>query len=109
LPTYEFIDTKTGEEFEVFMKISEREEFLKENPHITPILTAPSIVTRVSTSNGSNNRVPDGFKEVLSKIGEAHPMSKVGGEYGDKSIKTIKTREVVRKHIDKITKRLDGK
>jgi hypothetical protein len=36
-------------------------------------------------------------------------MSKVGGEYGDKSIKTIKTREVVRKHIDKITKRLDGK
>jgi len=29
MPTYRFIDTETDEVFESFMKISEREEFLK--------------------------------------------------------------------------------
>lgn len=106
MPTYEFLDTETNEYFEVVMKISEREEFLQANPHVQPVLSAPNIVSGVSTSNGTGNRVPDGFKEVLSKIGEAHPNSKVGMEYGDKSIKAVKTREVVRKHIDKVTKRL---
>ena len=106
MPTYEFVDTKTGEEFEVFMKISEREEFLKENPHITPILTAPSIVTRVSTSNGSNNRVPDGFKEVLSKVAEKHPNSSVADKHGRRSAKEAKTREIVKKYTDKITKNI---
>ena len=65
------------------------------------------IVSGVSTS--TQNRVPDGFKEVLSKVGHHHPNSKVGNEYGDKSIKAVKTREIVRKHVDKITKRVEGK
>ena len=34
MPTYKFIDTKTSEVFESFMKISEREKYLLENPHI---------------------------------------------------------------------------
>lgn len=75
MPTYNFIDTVTGEEFESFMKIAEREEYLKENPHIQPVLTAPHIVSGV-VGIGSN-RVPNGFKEVLSKVAEAHPTSRV--------------------------------
>lgn len=107
MPTYEFLDTNTGEEFERFMSWSAREEFLKENPHLQPILSAPAIVSGVSGTAAS--RVPDGFKEVLSKIGEKHPNTKVGDQYGDKGIKATKTKEVVRKHVEKITKRLDGK
>lgn len=107
MPTYNFIDTETGEEFESFMKISEREEFLKENPHIQPVLTAPHIVSGV-VGIGSN-RVPNGFKEVLSKVAEAHPSSKVGQQYGQKSIKQVRSEQVVKKHVDRITKRLQGK
>ena len=107
MPTYDFLDTETGDKFEVFMKISEREDYLKNNPHITPVLSAPMIVSGVSSSK--QNRVPDGFKEVLSKVGHHHPNSKVGSEHGDKSIKAVKTREIVRKHVDKITKRVEGK
>jgi predicted RND superfamily exporter protein len=97
MPTYEFLNKETGEEFEVLMKISEREEYLKNNPHIQPILTAPSIVSGVSTSNA--NRVPDGFKEVLSKVAEKHPTSKVAERYGRKSIKQVKTEQIVKKHL----------
>lgn len=95
MPTYEFLNTETGEEFEVLMKISEREEYLKNNPHIQPILSAPALVTGVSTSN----KVPDGFKEVLSKVAEKHPTSKVAQRYGKKSIKQIKTEQIVKKHL----------
>lgn len=99
MPTYNFYDTETGEEFESFMSISARETFLKENPHIQPVVTAPAIVSGVSTSN----KVPDGFKDVLSKVAEAHPTSEVGRRYGRKSIKEVKTREIVKKHVKKLT------
>ena len=104
MPTYNFIDTETGEEFESFMKISEREEFLKVNPHIQPVITAPNIVSGV-VGVGSN-RVPNGFKEVLSKVAESHPTSRVGQEHGNKSIKQVKNEQLVKKHVDRITKRL---
>jgi len=107
MPTYNFIDTVTNEEFELFMKISEREEFLKENPNIQPVVSAPMIVSSV-TGMGSH-RVPDGFKEVLSKVAEKHPGSAIGERYGRKSIKEARTAEVVKKHVDRISKRLQNK
>jgi len=97
LPTYNFIDTETNEEFEVFMKISEREEFLKENPQVQPIVTAPAIIGGM----GTYQKVPDGFKEVLAKVGENHPDSKLGREYGNKTIAQVKARDIVDKYRNK--------
>ena len=57
MPTYEFLDTTTDEIFEQIMKISEREVFLLNNPHIQPVISAPMLVSSVSTTN----KVPDGF------------------------------------------------
>jgi hypothetical protein len=99
MPTYSFYNNQTGEQFDEMMKFSEREEYLKNNPHITQVLTAASIVSGVSTS--SQNRVPDGFKEVLSKVAEAHPNSSAGKRYGRKSIKEVKTKQIVDKHLGK--------
>ena len=96
MPTYNFLNIDTGEEFESFMKISEREEYLKSNPNIQSVMTAPAIVSGVSTSK--QNRVPDGFKEVLSKISEAHPASAVADKHGRKSIKQARTEQVIKKH-----------
>lgn len=101
MPTYTFFNSETGEAFEMMLKISERDNFLVENPHIQPVLTAPAILSGVSTSN--QNRVPDGFKEVLSKISEAHPSSSVAEKHGKKSIKQIKTDQVVKKHVERVT------
>ena len=99
MPTYQFRNTQTNEEFEVLMKISEREEYLKNNPHIQSIITAPALVSGVSTSNSRSGRVPSGFNEVLSKVAEAHPTSKVAQRFGKKSIKQVKTEQIVKKHL----------
>jgi hypothetical protein len=101
MPTYNFLNTESGESFESMMKISEKEVFLKENPHIQSIITAPNIVSGVSTSK--QNRVPDGFKEVLSKVSEAHPTSQVADKHGRKSIKQVKNEQLVKKHVQKVT------
>jgi hypothetical protein len=102
MPTYEFVDLNTGEPFERFMKIAEREEFLSNNPHIQPVVSAPMLVSSVSTTN----KVPDGFKEVLSKVAEKHPNSSVADKHGRRSAKEAKTREIVKKYTDKITKNI---
>ena len=102
MPIYNFIDMSTGEEFESFMGMSERDVFLKEHPHINSVVTCAAIVSGVAI----RNKLSDGFKEVLSKIGEAHPSSPIGHAYGDKSIKAVQTREIVRKHVEKIAKRV---
>lgn len=101
MPTYSFIDTDTGEEFEALMKISEREEFLKGNPHIQPIITAAAIVGGVSIKD----KVPAGFKEVLSKVAENHKGSVVAQRHGRSSIKEVKTKKVV----DNLHKKKFGK
>lgn len=101
MPTYSFINTKTGEEFDMFMSYSARESFLSENSNVQSVVTAAAIVSGVSTS--TQYRVPDGFKEVLSKVAEAHPTSQVADKHGKKSIKQVKTDQIVKKHVQKIT------
>jgi hypothetical protein len=107
MPTYEFLDTETDEIFEVFMKWSDREEFLKENPQYQPLLSAPNIVSGVTGSK--QNRVPDGFKEVLSKISENNKYGHIADKHGKRGIKEAKVREVIDKHVDRVSKRAANK
>lgn len=101
MPTYEFVNLETGEPFEKFMSMSAKEEFLKENPHIqSAMFTAPSVIG----GTGSYQKVPEGFKEVLAKVGENHPGSAIGEQYGNKTNAQIKAREIVKKHKEKLKK-----
>ena len=96
MPTYDFFNTETGEEFEQFMSIAAKEEFLKTNPHIQQVhLGAMSIVSGVSITG----KVPDGFKEVLAKVSESHKQSSVANKHGKKSIKESQTQRLVDKHL----------
>ncbi len=97
MPTYDFLNTETGEEFEAFMSMSAREQYLKDNPHIQQMLGATSTVSGVSITG----KIPDGFKEVLSKVAENHKQSAVANAHGRKSMKEIKTQNLVTKHIGK--------
>ena len=98
MPTYDFYNTETGEEFEQFMSIAAREEFLKANPHIQQVhLGAMSIVSGVSITG----KVPDGFKEVLAKVSENHKQSTVANRHGKKSISETQTQRIVDKHLGK--------
>jgi hypothetical protein len=106
MPTYSFVDTKTNEEFEIFMTWSKREEYLKENPHVQPLVSAPAIIGGVGEYQ---NKAPSAFSEVISRVAEAHPASPLAEKVGGRSIKDVRTIEVVKKHVDKITKRTQSK
>jgi uncharacterized alpha/beta hydrolase family protein len=73
MPTYTFQNRDTGEEFDKFMSISARESYLKENPHLTPIIGLSNIVHE----RGTNLKVSDGFREVMSKIKNTYKVNKI--------------------------------
>jgi hypothetical protein len=96
MPTYTFINKETNEVFDVILSMKEYDEFKSKNPNCERHFDeAPKVVSGTSTTN----RVPDGFKEVLSKVSEAHPTSVVAQRHGKKSIKQIKTEQIVKKHL----------
>ena len=98
MPTYDFINTETGETFEKLIILSGKDEYLKQNPHIQQIhLGAMSIVSGVSITG----KVPDGFKEVLAKVSENHKQSSVAAKHGKKGIKESQTQRIVDKHLGK--------
>ena len=98
MPTYDFINTETGETFEKLISLSGKDEYLKENPHIQQIhLGAMSIVSGISITG----KVPDGFEEVLSKVSESHKQSSVANKHGKKGIKESQTQRIVDRHLGK--------
>lgn len=95
MPTYDFLNTDTNEVEEHFMTISAKEKFLEDNPNMKQTYTkVPGIVRSSGTTNVDNH----GFKEVLQKVGEAHPFGSVANEHTRLSSKQAKTRDVVKKH-----------
>lgn len=98
MPTYLFHNEDTGEFFEDFISNSRREILLEKNPHIHQVPT-PFAIT--SMTGNMHSKVPNGFKEVLSKVAEAHPESTVGQRYGRKSVKEVRTGQIIERHLGK--------
>ena len=75
MPTYDFRHKETGEIIEKVMKVSERDDFLRDNPdYESVILGAPSIGDPIRLGV----RKPDqGFREVLQKAKAAHPKGNI--------------------------------
>jgi len=94
MPTYRFLDTESGEEFEAFLKLDERIPFLEDNPHIKQQITAPNLVSGVGDWQ---NKTDAGFKEVLSKVAERNPDTPMGQRYKSSSAKEVATRNAVEK------------
>lgn len=102
MPNYNFRNNETGEEIEVFMKISELDEYKTNNPHLTQFLTGAPGFAR-NSSGGI--KTDDGWKENLSRIAEAHPRSALAEKVGGRKTKEVKTHEAIKKHTgDKVLK-----
>ena len=93
MPIYTFEDTKTGKVFDDMMSMDELDKYLKRNKHIRQLITSINIV---SGQGGMKN--DSGWKDNLSRIAEAHPTSPLADRFCKKSIKQVKTREVIKKH-----------
>ena len=95
MPTYRFYNKKTKEEYEDLMSIAEMEEFIKKK-HIT--LLPPTQLNIVSSTGSLDSKTDNGWKEVLSKVSEAHPASNLASQYGKKSVKDTQVDRVIQKH-----------
>ncbi len=69
-PSYTFLNTDSGEQHTAVMSMSEREEYLKANPHIQQqIVSAPSLGDSIRLGL----KKPDnGFRDRLKEIKKAH-------------------------------------
>ena len=65
MPTYIFKNTKTDEIFEKQMRISELDEFKKENPDLIQMPTAPSF--RLKGQDGMKQTLKQETKKILLK------------------------------------------
>ena len=96
MPIYTFENTKTGKVFDDMMSIAEKEEFLEKNKHIKQKLTTINISSGV---RGMGNMKNDGgWKDNLSRIADAHPNSALAQQHKKRSIKEVKTEQVISKH-----------
>ena len=87
MPLYDFKDEETGEIKEIMVSIADYDQFLLDNPNLKRVHTgAPGLVSGV---NMQGKMAKSGFNEVLSKIAEAHPSSRLADTHGSKTIKDI--------------------
>ena len=101
MPTYRFYNRKTGLVYEEYMMISEMEKLVKKK-HIE--LLPPTQMNIVSSVGSVDSHTDSGFKEVLSKVSEAHPNSPLAERYGKRSVKDTQIETVRKKHRNRITK-----
>ena len=75
MANYTFLNTKTEEEFDISMPISELDTYKAENPHLQQLIkTAPSI----ADPSRLGLRKPDGgFRDVLKRVKRANRGSKI--------------------------------
>ena len=100
MPTYIFKDISTGEEFQDFMSINEKETYLQTNTNIVQLPNTINFVGDHIMGVGPKN--DGGFNERMSQIASAHPNSPLADRYKTgESHKKLKTKEVIRKHQKK--------
>jgi hypothetical protein len=96
MPTYDFENTKTGKVWTDMMTIAEKESYLKKNKHIKQMVSKINISSGVVGMGAMKN--DNGWKEMQSRIAEAHPASEFAQQHGTRTAKEIKTQAVVKKH-----------
>jgi len=73
MPIYSFKNTKTGKVYDDMMSIADKEVYLKKNKHIQQMVTQINISSGVVGVGAMRN--DNGWKEMQSRIAEAHPAS----------------------------------
>ena len=93
MPFYSFRDKNTNEEFDVMMSYKDLEAYAEAHPDHERVYYAPAIVSGVSLTG----KLDSGFKDVLSRISDAHPESPLADRHRSKSVKEVQTQRAVKK------------
>ena len=93
MPTYTFEIIETGEQYDEVMKIAEKDDYLKNNPKIKPVMTAPHFV-----GDHIVKKMDGGMNETLQKIAERNPNTPLADRFSRRSSKDIKKENIVKKY-----------
>ena len=93
MPTYTFEIIETGEQYDEMMKISEKDDYLKDNPQVKPVMTAPNFV-----GDHIIKKMDGGMKETLQKIADKNPNTPLADRFSRRSSKDIQKEKVVKKY-----------
>lgn len=93
MPIYTFRDKNTKEEFDVIMSYTELGAYAEANPEHERVYHAPAIVSGVSLTG----KLDSGFKDVLSRISDAHPESPLADRHRSRSTKEVQTKRAISK------------
>ena len=94
MPLYTFIDKDTNELIELTLRIADYDSFLTSNPNLERYIdSVPGLV-----SGRGSIKTDSGFKEVLSKVAEAHPNSELADRTLSRSSTQVKVDNVVNKY-----------
>ena len=94
MPTYDIVNDETNEQYTVFCKYSELEQYLIDNPTCRKLISAPAIV-----GDHIVKRMDGGMKEVFSRVAEGHPNSPLADRFGDnRTIAKKRVESLGRKH-----------
>lgn len=72
MPIYTFENRETGEQKTEWMSLSERDQYLKDNPHIHQL-----IVNANGFIGGINQKPDDGFRDILREIKRVNPRNTI--------------------------------
>ena len=93
MPTYTFEIIETGEQYDEMMKISEKDDYIKNNPQVKPVMTAPNFV-----GDHIVKKMDGGMKETLQKIADKNPNTPLADRFSRRSSKDIQKEKVVKKY-----------
>lgn len=73
MPIYQYRNHQTKQIEEHMVRIAEADQFLEDNPHLKRVPVAPKLGQRINL----RSQISDGFKDVLNKAKDAHPLGDV--------------------------------
>ena len=96
MPRYDFKNVKTGEVKEYTMSWKDIDQFKKDNPNLKQQILPSNFITR--RDGDVMKKAGAGWNEVLQKVGEAHPGSKVAKTNIRRTAKQVASDNVAKKY-----------
>lgn len=66
MPIYSFKNTETGEEFDLMLKLADRETYLEENPNLKQIITGSAPL--IDSARLGRAKPDQGFRDLLTSM-----------------------------------------
>ena len=109
MPTYEFVNKKTGKIEEHMMSISACDTFKADNPHLERYYSDAPLFSYTGSGDFAGKKTDNTWKEVMHKIAEKNPRSPLAEKVLRKDTKRIKTDQVLEKHRKRQAAQARGK